>query len=101
LRDLPVTVSVGPLSPAEIEAALAGGLARAAGFRRRGLIAGACLMLAGQSRVLEGLSRTEPASFPRSVSASGNQAARGPVAAGSPLSASLGGDDERRVLRVD
>jgi ApbE superfamily uncharacterized protein (UPF0280 family) len=101
LCDRPVTVSVGPLSPAEIEAALAGGLARAAGFQHRGLIAGACLMLAGQSRVLEGLSRTEPASFPRSVSASGNQAARGPVAAGSPLSASLGGDDERRVLRVD
>jgi ApbE superfamily uncharacterized protein (UPF0280 family) len=55
LRDLPVTVSV------------AAGLARAAAFRRRGLIAGACLMLAGQSRALEGLSPTEPVSFPRTV----------------------------------
>jgi hypothetical protein len=67
LRDLPVTVSVGPLGPADIDRALAAGLARAAAFRRRGLIAGACLMLAGQSRALEGLSPTEPVSFPRTV----------------------------------
>jgi ApbE superfamily uncharacterized protein (UPF0280 family) len=52
LADRPVTVSVGPLTPAEIDAALAHGLARAAAFRRRGLIADACLMLAGQSRAL-------------------------------------------------
>jgi ApbE superfamily uncharacterized protein (UPF0280 family) len=54
LRDLPVTVSVGPLSPAEIDRALARGLASAAAFHRRGLIADACLMLAGQTRVLAG-----------------------------------------------
>ena len=53
LRDLPVTVSVGPLSPAEIDTALARGLERAAEFHRRGLIADACLMLAGQSRALD------------------------------------------------
>lgn len=52
LRDLPVTVSVGPLSPAEVGAALASGLACAAEFHRRGLIADACLMLAGQARTL-------------------------------------------------
>ena len=52
LRDLPVTVSVGPLSSAEVDTALARGLERAADFRRRGLIADACLMLAGQSRAL-------------------------------------------------
>jgi hypothetical protein len=52
LRDLPVTVSVGALSPAEIGSALTRGLERAAEFRRRGLIADACLMLAGQCRAL-------------------------------------------------
>jgi hypothetical protein len=53
LRDLPVTVSVAALSPAEIDAALARGLACAAEFHRRGLIADACLMLAGQTRALD------------------------------------------------
>jgi uncharacterized protein len=52
LRDLPVTVSVGPLAAAEVDTALARGLARAADFRRRGLIADACLTLTGQSRAL-------------------------------------------------
>jgi len=53
LRDLPVTVEVGPLSSAEIDTALARGLACAATYHQRGLIADACLMLAGQSRALD------------------------------------------------
>jgi ApbE superfamily uncharacterized protein (UPF0280 family) len=53
LRDLPVTVSVGALTPAEIEKALTRGLAQAEAYRRRGLIAGAALMLRGETRVLE------------------------------------------------
>jgi ApbE superfamily uncharacterized protein (UPF0280 family) len=56
LRDLPVTVSVGLLMPADIEAALAAGAERARGYRERGLILDAALMLQGSTRVLE----TEP-----------------------------------------
>jgi hypothetical protein len=41
-----VTVSVGPLASAEIDAALAKGLQRAQDYQRRGLIADAALMLA-------------------------------------------------------
>jgi ApbE superfamily uncharacterized protein (UPF0280 family) len=52
LGDLPVTVAVGALTAAEVDAALAAGLARAAHYRRRGLIIDAALMLAGQTRVL-------------------------------------------------
>jgi uncharacterized protein len=52
LRDLPVTVSVGHLGAAEIDTALSRGLARAAQFHGRGLIADACLVLAGQTRAL-------------------------------------------------
>ena len=52
LRDLPVTVSVGALEPAEIEMALARGLERALDYRRRGLIADAALMLQGRTRAL-------------------------------------------------
>ena len=48
LRDLPVTVSVGPLTAAEVDAALSAGLRRAAEYRRRGLIIDAALMLAGR-----------------------------------------------------
>jgi ApbE superfamily uncharacterized protein (UPF0280 family) len=56
LGDRPVTVAVGPLGPAEIHAALAGGLACAARYHRRGLIADACLMLAGETHALGELS---------------------------------------------
>lgn len=52
LRDLPVTVEVGPLTQVEKEAALSAGLRRAEGYWRRGLIIGAALMLAGETRVL-------------------------------------------------
>jgi ApbE superfamily uncharacterized protein (UPF0280 family) len=52
LRGMPVTVSVGPLTPAEVDAAIAAGLARALEFRERGLIAEAALMLAGLTRTL-------------------------------------------------
>src|SRR5262245_18805253 len=52
LRMIPVTVSVGPLARAEVDAALAAGLVRALDFRRRGLIAAAALTLAGVTRTL-------------------------------------------------
>ena len=52
LRDLPVTLSVGALTPMEVQAALAGGLERALEYRRRGLIEDAALMLAGEVRAL-------------------------------------------------
>jgi hypothetical protein len=58
LRDLPVTVSVGMLTPADIDRALARGLARAARYRRRGLIVDAALILQGQSRSLGGIGLT-------------------------------------------
>lgn len=45
-----VTVAVGALTPAEAEAALAAGLARAESFRGRGLILGAALRLGGLVR---------------------------------------------------
>ena len=53
LRDLPVTVSVGLLTPADVEAALAAGAERARGYRERGLILDAALMLQGSIRGLE------------------------------------------------
>jgi len=59
LRDIPVTVSVGPLSAEEIDTALVRGLAQAADFHRRGLIIDAALMLAGQTRVLS-VSKRQP-----------------------------------------
>jgi len=52
LRDLPVTVSVGALEPAEIESALARGLECALDCHRRGLIADAALTLQGLTRAL-------------------------------------------------
>ena len=62
LRELPVTVSVGPLAAAEIDAALANGEARALDYRRRGLIVDAALMLAGRTRTLGALRSSKPAS---------------------------------------
>jgi ApbE superfamily uncharacterized protein (UPF0280 family) len=53
LRDLPVTISVGPLTSAEVDAALSAGLGRAARYRRRGFIIDAALMLAGETRALD------------------------------------------------
>lgn len=47
LRELMVTTEVGPLTVSEIERALLRGLAFAEEYRRRGLIAGAALMLRG------------------------------------------------------
>jgi uncharacterized protein len=52
LGDRPVTVAVGALSAAEIEAALAAGAACAEAYRRQGLIIAAALMLARQSTVV-------------------------------------------------
>ena len=45
----PVTVSVGPLAPDEIAAALAAGRARAEAMRAEGLIRDAALMLGGET----------------------------------------------------
>jgi ApbE superfamily uncharacterized protein (UPF0280 family) len=53
LRDLPVTVSVGPLTAAEIDAALASGVDRALDYRRRSLIADAALTVAGRTRSVD------------------------------------------------
>jgi uncharacterized protein len=52
LRELPVTVAVGPLTPLQIETALTRGQAFALDCRRRGRIVDAALMLAGQSKTL-------------------------------------------------
>jgi ApbE superfamily uncharacterized protein (UPF0280 family) len=52
LGDRLVTVAVGALTPAEIDIALARGLQRALDYQRRGLIADAALMLAGETRTL-------------------------------------------------
>ena len=62
LRDLAVTVSVGPLEPDEMETALDRGLERAFDYRRRGLIEDAALMLQGRTRALAGYGRARPAS---------------------------------------
>jgi uncharacterized protein len=50
LGDLPVTVDVGPLAPAQIAAALDAGVACAEGMHRAGLIEAALLTLAGEWR---------------------------------------------------
>jgi len=52
LGDEPVTVAVGALSRAEISAALARGMETAAAYLARGLISGAALSLAGETRTL-------------------------------------------------
>jgi ApbE superfamily uncharacterized protein (UPF0280 family) len=52
LGDLPVTVAVGPLAPAEIARALAAGAAEAERMLAAGLIAGAALFLRGQHGVV-------------------------------------------------
>lgn len=51
LGDRPVTSGVGPLSPAEVAAALDAGLAAAERFRARGLIEAAALFLQAETRV--------------------------------------------------
>ena len=48
----PVTVAVGALGPAEADAALAAGAARAARLAAQGLIAGAALFLQGRARTV-------------------------------------------------
>jgi len=52
LGDIPVTVAVGPLAPAEIDAALASGAAEAERMRKVGLIVAAALFLRGRHRVV-------------------------------------------------
>ena len=63
LRDLPVTISVGLLAPAEIEMALARGRDRALDYRRKGLIEDAALMLQGRSRTLGDRGSGSPLDF--------------------------------------
>ncbi|WP_324134189.1 UPF0280 family protein [Bosea sp. (in: a-proteobacteria)] len=55
LRDLPVTVDVGPLSPEAIAAALGSGVRMAEALRRDGLIEGALLALADEWRSVGGI----------------------------------------------
>jgi hypothetical protein len=50
LGDLPITVDVGPLAPAQIATALDAGVARSENLRRAGLIFAALLTLAGEWR---------------------------------------------------
>jgi ApbE superfamily uncharacterized protein (UPF0280 family) len=51
LGDRPLTVAVGPLSPAEVTAALDRGLAAARAFRARGLLVAAAIFLHGEVRL--------------------------------------------------
>ena len=53
LRDLPVTVAVGPLPPHLVRLALERGVARAEAMRDAGLVFAASLALQGQSRVVQ------------------------------------------------
>jgi hypothetical protein len=57
---MPVTVSVGQLTRAQIDAALASGLARAQEYQRRGLILDAAMMLRGQVRTLNHTDHCSP-----------------------------------------
>lgn len=62
LGTLPVTVGVGPLTPAETAAALDAGAALASDLLARGLIAGAALFLGGDTRLVGHVPATpEPA----------------------------------------
>lgn len=54
LGERPVTVGVGPLSPAAVAAALASGVAAAEAMQARGLITAAFLALRGESRCVGG-----------------------------------------------
>lgn len=56
-----VTVGVGRLAPAEVNAALGRGAAAAAGYRAAGLIESAALFLQGESRIVGPLALKEPA----------------------------------------
>jgi len=56
LRDLPVTVGVGPLPPELVREALAGGLREAERMVARGLILAACLRCQGLEALTEGAS---------------------------------------------
>ncbi|MGK9166370.1 UPF0280 family protein [Inquilinus limosus] len=60
LGDRPVTRGVGPLAPAEIDAALSAGAARAEALIARGLIRAAALHLAGETRTVGLDARTSP-----------------------------------------
>jgi ApbE superfamily uncharacterized protein (UPF0280 family) len=64
LRDLAVTVDVGPLSVDAVAAALASGVARANALLKEGLIEGALLALAGEWRSVGGGLLLPPASNP-------------------------------------
>ena len=66
LGDRLVTVAVGPLTEDQIAAALAAGRARADAYLRRGLIAGAALVLAGRTVVVGAASSIPSAEETRS-----------------------------------
>ena len=56
-----VTVGVGPLTPSEVNAALANGIAAANAYRAAGLIESAALFLQGECRIIGPLALKEPA----------------------------------------
>ena len=58
LGNIPVTVDVAPLAPAQVQHALAAGVRRANALQRAGLIASAALVCQGQWRVVQPLSST-------------------------------------------
>ena len=60
LGDIPVTVDVPTLAPAQVRRALDAGAARAAALQRAGLVTAAVLVCQGQWRIVEPLSSQAP-----------------------------------------
>jgi len=93
-----VTTGVGPLSPEEIEAALARGLNAARAMQAEGLIEAAVLFLRGEAEVVEGAaSLLSPSGLSRGSRATAENAALDP---GSRSLRSLGRDDSLSNVRV-
>ena len=65
LGDIPVTVAVGPLAPAQVHRALDAGAERAAALQRLGLVASVALVCQGQWRVVQPLSSGFPGALPQ------------------------------------
>jgi ApbE superfamily uncharacterized protein (UPF0280 family) len=66
LGDIPVTVAVGPLAPAQVHRALDAGAERAEALQRLGLVASVVLVCQGQWRVVQPLSSGFPGALPQS-----------------------------------
>jgi len=65
LGDIPVTVAVGPLAPAQVHRALDAGAERAEALQRLGLVASVALVCQGQWRVVQPLSSGFPGALPQ------------------------------------